>query len=186
MLNEKQFRERAARELREIGSQVLGLASDRVLYRSLESQVVEPNAELAGNNNAFLDLIRGAYADAMTMRLRRLLAPEATLSLRRTIVQLGEYPDLLHQKVNARELADDAAQLDKLAVHLKQQIEPHFLPRERTPGALAPTLRELDHALDLLIDLLKKYYWVLCDGYLDLEVKFAAEPLAAFRKAWVK
>ena len=55
-----------------------------------------------------------------------------------------------------------------MAAHLKEQIEPHFLPRERTPGALAPTLRELDRALDLVSELLKKYYWVVCDGYLDL------------------
>ncbi len=186
MLNQKQFRERASRELREIGNQVLGLVTDRELYRRLESEVLQPNPDLAGNNNAFLELFRGAYADATTMRLRRLSAPEANLSLRRTIVQLGDYPELFHQKVNARELADDAAALDKMAAHLKQQIEPHFLARERTPGALAPALRELDGALDLLIELLKKYYWVLCDGYLDVEPKLSSDPLAIFRKAWVK
>ncbi len=120
------------------------------------------------------------------MRLRRLLAPEANLSLRRTIVQLGGYPDLFHDKVNARELADDAAALDKMAAHLKEEVEPHFLSRERTPGALAPTLRELDRALDLLTELLKKYYWVLCDGYLEVEPQLSGDPLAVFRKAWVK
>ena len=183
MLNEKQFRGRASRELREIGNQVLGLATDRELYRRLEGDVLQPNPELAGNSNAFLDFIRGAYADAMTMRLRRLLAPGANLSLRRIIVQLSDYPDLLLQKVNIRELGDDAAALDKLADHLKQQLEPHFLPRERTPGALAPALRELDRALDLLSELLKKYYWVLCDGYLDVDVRLSDDPIAIFRKA---
>lgn len=186
MLNEKQFRERASRELREIGNQALGLITDRELYRRLESDVLEPNPDLAGNNNAFLDLIRGAYADATTMRLRRLLAPEATLSLRRTIMQLGDYAGLFHQKLNARELADDAAALDQMATHLKQQIEPHFLARERTPGALAPALRQLDGALDLFSDLLKKYYWVLCDGYLDLQAKLSGDPLEVFRSAWIK
>ncbi len=39
MLNEKQFRERASRELREIGNRVLGLATDRELYQRLESEV---------------------------------------------------------------------------------------------------------------------------------------------------
>jgi hypothetical protein len=183
MLNEKQFRDRAIRELREIGTHVVGLATDREIYRSLDGEIVQFNPELAGNGNAFLDMVRGAYVDATTMRLRRLLAPEANLSLRRTIVQLAEYPDLLHQKVNAREIAEDAAELDNMAVYMKEQIDPHFLPRERTPGALAPTLRDLDRSLDLLSGLLQKYYWVVSDGYLDLEPKLSGDPWAVFRKA---
>jgi hypothetical protein len=175
MLNEKQFRERAARELREIGNQVLGLTTDREVYRRMEGEIL-PNA------NGFADVFRGAYADAMTMRLRRLLATEASLSLRRVVDQMMDYPDLLHQKVNIRELADDSGELQKMATFLKEQIEPHFLPRERTPGALAPTLRDLDRTLDAVIALLQKYYWVVCEGYLNLEVKLSGDPLAAFRK----
>ena len=116
------------------------------------------------------------------MRLRRLLATEASLSLRRVIDQMVDYSDLLHQKVNIRELADDSGELEKMATLLKEQVEPHFLPRERTPGALAPTLRDLDHALDLVIALLQKYYWVVCEGYLDFEPKLSGDPLAMFRK----
>ncbi len=186
MLKEKQFRERASRELRELGNQVLSLCTDRELYRRLEAEVLEANPDLAGNGSAFLELVRGAYTDATTMRLRRLVAPEANLSLRRTIVQLSDYPDLLHQRVNSRELVDDAASLDKMAVHLKEQIEPHFLAHERTPGALAPTLRELDRALDLVSELLKKYYWVVCEGHLDLAVKTSGDPFAALRRVWAK
>jgi len=182
MLNEKQFRERAARELREIGNQVLGLHADREIYRRTEAEILLPNPELVSNGKSFFDMFRGSYADATTMRLRRLLAPEANLSLRRTIVLLGDYPDLLHQKVNPRELADDAAEIDRMAAYLKENIEPHLLPHERTPGALASTLRELDRALDLLSGLLKKYYWVLCEGYLDLEGKSSSDPLQIFRK----
>lgn len=166
--------------MREIGNQVLGLATDREIYRCMEDEILQP--ELGGNGNAFAEVFRGSYADALTMRLRRLLAPEASLSLRRVIDQLVDYPDLLHQKVNIRELADDSGELDKMAVYLKEQVEPHFLPRERTPGALAPTLRELDRALGLISGLVQKYYWVVCDGYIDLEVKLNGDPLAVFRK----
>ena len=44
-------------------------------------------------------------------------------------------------------------------------------------------VRDLDRALGLVTDLLQKYYWVVCDGYLDLDVKLNGDPLAAFRKA---
>jgi len=182
MLNEKQFRERAARELREIGNQAQGLATDREVYQRVENEILQATPELAGNGNAFADIFRGAYIDAMTMRLRRLLATESSLSLRRVVDQLMDYPDLLHQKVNIRELADDSGELEKMAILLKEQVEPHFLPRERTPGALAPVLRHLNRALELVIALLQKYYWVVCDGYLDLEPKLSGDPLAVLRK----
>jgi hypothetical protein len=180
MLNEKQFRERAARELREIGNQVSGLATDREVFRRAESEVLQPAAEAGGS--IFGDVFRGVYADAMTMRLRRLLATESSLSLRRVVDQTVDYPDLLHQKVNLREVADDSGELVKMATFLKEQIEPHFLPRERTLGALAPTLRELDRILDQLSALLQKYYWVVCDGYLNLDPKLSSDPLQVLRK----
>ena len=52
MLNEKQFRDRAVRELREIGKQVLGLATDRDLYRKLEAEVIQPNPRLSKNSES--------------------------------------------------------------------------------------------------------------------------------------
>ena len=186
MLNEKQFCDRATRELQAIGTQVQGMLTDRELYRRLEKEVVQANSEMAGNSNGYLEFVRGAYVDATTMHLRRLLAPEASLSRRRTIVQVAEYPDHLHDKTNAREIAEDAAALDKMASHLKVRVEPHFVAYERTSSALVPTLRELDGALDLVIETLKKYYWILCEGYLDLEPKFSGDPLDVFRKAWLK
>jgi hypothetical protein len=76
MLNEKQFRDRATRELREIGKLVQALATDRVLYRKLESDVIAANSELAQSSNPYLFMIRGSYTDATTMRLRRLFAPD--------------------------------------------------------------------------------------------------------------
>ena len=186
MLNEKQFRDRAARELREFGKQVLGLATDRDLYRRLEADVVQSNARLSSSGSAYLSMVRGAYTDATTMRLRRLFAPDAALSLRRLVTQISEYPALLHDKLTAKELSGDLAELDRLSLYLKEQIEPHFANRERTPAALATTNRELDKAIDLLIDCLKRYYWIVSDAYIDLEVSYSEDPLDVFRFAWIE
>jgi hypothetical protein len=186
MLNEKQFRDRAARELTEIGKQVLGLATDRDLCRKLEAEVIQSNPRLSSSGGAYLAMVRGAYTDATTMRLRRLFAPDAALSLRRLLTQISEYPALLHDRLTAKELSGDVAELDRLSLYLKEQVEPHFTNHERTPAALATTNRELDKAIDLLLDCMKRYYWIVSDSYIDLDVTYSDDPLAVFRFAWLE
>jgi hypothetical protein len=186
MLNEKQFCDRAVRELREIGKQVLSLATDRDLCQKLEADVIQPNPRLSSSGGAYLSMVRGAYTDATTMRLRRLFAPDAALSLRRLLSQISDYPALLHDKLTEKELAGDLAELDRVSLYLKEQVEPHFSNHERTPAALATTNRELDKAIDLLIDCMKRYYWIVSDSYIDLDVSYSEDPLAVFRFAWVE
>jgi hypothetical protein len=186
MLNEKQFRDRAVRELREIGKQVLSLATDRDLYRRLEADVVQSNPRLSSSGSAYLSMVRGAYTDAATMRLRRVFAPDAALSLRRLLTQISEYPALLHDKLTAKELSGDLAELDRVSLYLKEQVEPHFSNHERTPAALATTNRELDKALDLLIDCMKRYYWIVSDAYIDLDVSYSEDPLGVFSFPWIE
>src|SRR6516225_2600400 len=116
MLSEKQFRERARCELREIRNQVLSMARDRDVYWKVEREVIEPNPQLHGVRNAFLDMVRAAYADAMAARVLQLLDAENTeLSLRRVLAQLEDYPHLLHDKLTEREFAADRAELDLAA-----------------------------------------------------------------------
>ena len=186
MLNEKQFCDRAMRELREIGKQVLSLATDRDLYQKLEADVIPSNPNLSSTGSAYLSMLRGAYTDATTMRLRRLFAPDAALSLRRLLTQVSEYPALLHDKLTVKELSGDLAELDRLSLYLKEQVEPHFSNHERTPPALATTNRELDKAINLLIDCIKRYYWIVSDSYLDLDVSYGEDPLAVFRFPWIE
>lgn len=186
MLNEKQFRDRALHELREIGKQVLSLATDRDLYRKLEMDVIQHNPLLANNSSAYLTMVRGAYTDATTMRLRRVFAPEANLSLRRLLTQISDYPEMLHDKLTSKELAGDVAELDRIGVYLKEHVDPHFSNHERTPAALATTDRELDRAIDLLIDCIKRYYWIVSDSYIDLDVSYSEDPLAVFRFPWIE
>jgi len=185
MLNEKQFRDRATRELREIGNQVQSLSSDRDLYRKLETEVVPSNPRLSDSSSNFLAMVRAAYIDATTMRLRRLYAPDANLSLRRLVAQISGYPDLLHDKLTSKELKSDVAHLDRTATYLKEHVDPHFARPERTPAALATANRELDRALDLLIDCVKRYYWIVADSYIDLDVSSTEDPMAVFRFPWI-
>ncbi len=185
MLNEKQFRDRAVRELREIGKQVLSLATDRDLYRRLEADVLQPNPRLSSSNSPYLSLVRGDHTDATTMRLRKLFAPDAALSLRRLVTQISEYPALLNDKLTQSELTGDLAEMDRVSAVLKENLEPHFLSHERTSAALATVNRELDRAIDLLIDCLKRYYWIVSDSYIDLDVSYSEDPLAVFHFLWI-
>ncbi len=186
MLNEKQFRDRAIREFREIGKQVQSLTTDRDLYRKLESEVIDANPQLSGSSHPYLLMIRGAYTDAATMRLRRLFAPEANISLRRLVGQIAEYPDMLHDKVTNKELSADIAELDRLAVVLKEKVDPHFSAHERTPASLTTANRELDRAIDLLADCVKRYYWIVADAYIEVGPVYEDDPLAIFRSAWLE
>lgn len=186
MLNEKQFRDRAIREFREIGKQVQSLTTDRDLYRKLESDVIAANANLADSSSPYLLMIRGAYTDATTMRLRRLFAPDANLSLRRLVGQIADYPEMLHDKVTNKELSADIAELDRLATVLKEKLDPHFSAHERTPAALTTANRELDRAIDLLADCVKRYYWIVADAYIEVGPVFEDDPLTVFRSAWIE
>jgi hypothetical protein len=185
MLNEKQFRERATRELHEIGKHVQSLVTDRALMRRLEAGVIAGNPALAGSLSPYLSLIRGAYTDATLMRLRRLCAPDANISLRRLIAQISEYPAMLHDKLTGKELASDIDTFEKLADTLKASIDPHFSAHERTPAALESANRELDRAIDHLSDCVKRYYWIVADAYIDVEPAIEGDPLAIFRSAWI-
>ena len=186
MLNEKQFRDRAIREFREIGKQVQSLMTDRALYNSLQSDVIAANPQLADSSNPYLFMIRGAYTDAATMRLRRLFAPDANLSLRRLVAQFSEYPDMLHDKLTGKELTADLAALDQLATVLKEKLDPHFAAHERTPAALASANRELDRAMDLLAECVKRYYWIVADAYIEVDAAGGDDALAIFRSAWIE
>ena len=139
------------------------------------------NTRLSDSNANFLAIVRATYTDATTMGLRRLYAPDANLSLRRIVAQFTDYyPDLLHNKLTDKELTSDLAELDHMATYLKEHIDPHFTSRERTPAALTAANRELDRALDLLIDCIKRYYCI------DLDPSLDQDPLAVFRFAWIE
>jgi hypothetical protein len=185
MLSEKQFRERTKVELREIGKQVASLATDRDIYRKLETEIIQKNPRLQDSRSTFFDMVRGAYTDGMAARVLRLLdTGDSGLSRRRVLAQVGEYPELLHDKVGEREFANDCAALERASENLRTVWDPHF--SHRTPSALASTHRALDETIDAMISTLKTYYWVVAEGSLDLQPNYAEDPLAIFRFPWME
>ena len=187
MLSEKRFRERTKVELREIGKQVASLATDRDVYRKLEHHVIAKNTRLQGARHPFIDMVRGAYTDAMAVRVLRLLdAGSSGLSLRRVLTEIADYPQLLHDKVGDREFGNDSAAMDRASAKLKAVMDAHFSHHERRPSAMASRHRALDEAIDTMISTLKTYYWVVAEAHLDLEPSYTEDPLAIFRFAWTK
>ena len=185
MLSEKQFRERARSELREVGEQLKALATDRDIYWRLERDVVANNPQLKNARSAFLDMLRGCYVEAMTARMLRLLqGGDADVCLSEILEQLTSYPELIHGKLTQREFADDRRALQQAVVNIRRATVPRASHHERTLPALASAHRELDASLDLLISHVKTYFWITTDSYLDLEVSHSEDPVAVFQSAW--
>jgi hypothetical protein len=184
MLTEKQFRERAKTELRQIGDQLLGMATDRDIYSRLERDIILNNPHLHGARSAFLDMLRGCYADAMAARALRLLDADGAPSLPRVLTALAQHEQIMHDKVTEREFADDRAALQQAVVNLQRVMVPHVAHHERTLPALASLQRELDDTLDRMIETAQTYYWIVSDSYLEMDVQHSGEPLSVFQFAW--
>lgn len=184
MLSDKQFRERARTELRQIGEQLLGMGTDRDIYWKLEREIVGHNPQLEAVRSPFLDMLRGCYADAMAARVLRLLDGDTGLSLPTVLTQFAQHEEVMRDKITEREFAEDRAALQQAFVNLERVMVPRTAHHERTLPALASLHKELDAALDRMIDMAKTYYWIVADGPLQLDVKYCGDPLAVFQLAW--
>ncbi len=184
MLSEKQFRERARTELRQIGDQLLGLAADRDIYTKFEHDIVQNNPHLRDARSEFLDMVRSCYADAMAARVLRLLNGDASLSLPGVLSALAQHEQIMQDKITEREFIDDRAALQQAFVNLQRAMVPHTAHHERTLPALASLHRELDAALDLMIEMAKTYYWIVAGCYMQLDVKYCGDPLSVFQFPW--
>jgi hypothetical protein len=186
MLSEKQFRERAKTELRQIGDQLVGLATDRDVYWKFEREIVDNNPQLKSTRSAFLDMVRVSYADAMAARILRLLDGDGGASLPEVLTALAQHEQIMRDKISEREFSDDRIALQQAFVKVQRVMVPHTGHHERTQSALTSLHKELDAALDLMIETAKTYYWIVADGYMQLDVRYSGYPLSIFEFAWAK
>ncbi len=186
MDSEHRFRERTRAELQEISEQVLALATDRDVYWKFEREVMA-NRESGEASSPFADLVRGAYVDAMTARLSRMLDPQNSgLSLRRVLSDIRIQPELLHGKLSVDEFEREIVFLDRLARRINTAFEPHITRRERTLPTLAATNRLIDEVIEQLVAIVRTCYWIVAEKHLDLHVKYGEDPLAIFRAPGVE
>jgi hypothetical protein len=186
MLSEKQFRERAKTELRQIGDHLLGLAADRDVYWKFEREIVQNNPQLQCTRSAFIDMVRAAYADAMAARVLRLLERDGAPCLPQLLNALAQHELIMQDKISEREFSSDRTALQETSTKLQRVMVPHLAHHERTPSALASLHKEIDAALDLMIDTVKTYYWIVAEAHMQLDVKYSEYPLAIFEFAWAK
>ena len=152
MLSEKQFRERAKTELRQIGDQLLGLATDRDIYWKLEREIIQNNPQLcearsdAARHAARLLCRRhggprSALLDGEDARLSAAGADRSWPSTRRSCT------------TGSRNASSPtiAPRCSCAVMNLQRLMAPHTAHHERTLSALASLHRELDTALDLMI-----------------------------------
>jgi hypothetical protein len=186
-LSSKSFLERALHELREIRNEVIDLATDGDIYWKVQHEVIQRNPRLLLIRSAFFDMLNDAYSHSAAMRVRRLVDKDhRTISLRRLLEQLREYPDLLAGRVTEVELAADVAELDRTTEKVKDYVDQFIAHHDRSPIAEVPILRELNAAIELLVRLLRKYYGILAGSDVDVVVHYLEDPLTIFRFAWIE
>lgn len=187
MLSTKSFLERALHELREIKDEVVDLATDDDIHWKVQREVIQRNHRLLMIRSAFFDMLNDAYSHSAAMRVRRLVDKDnRTISLRKRLEELKDYPELLDGKVADFELASDRDELDRVTSKVKDYVDQFIAHHDRSPIAEVPFHRELNAAIELLICLLRKYYSVLAGADIDVIVHYHEDPLAIFRFAWVE
>jgi hypothetical protein len=186
-LSSENFRERALHELAAIRGEVLDLATDRDIYWKVEQEVIQRNRRLLSIRSAYLDMVRGSYADAVSSRVRRLIdRDQQTISLRKLLVELKEYPKLLPEGFSPEELERDIEELDRTASKIKGFVDQHVAHHQRNPVAVVPTHSELNAGINTLIAVFRKYYAILAGSDLSVVVDYLEEPLAIFRFPWIE
>ena len=131
-------------------------------------------------------MMNDAYAHSAAMRVRRIVdRDDRTISLRKLLNELVNYPDLLNQQVTALELTNDIQALDQATSKVKAYVDQFIAHHDRTPTADTPFNRELSHSIDTVIRTFKKYYGILAGVDLDVVIDYS-DPLAIFRFAWIE
>jgi hypothetical protein len=186
-LSSENFLERASLELLEIRDEIIDLAADRSTYWKVQHEVIQRNAKLLTTRSPFFDMLNDAYAHAAAMRVRRLVDKDnRTISLRKLLQDLMEYPDLLSGKITESELESDIAELSRGTSKIKDYVDQFIAHHDRTPDTSAPIHRELNTAIDVLIRLFKKYYAVLKGSDIEVTVSYLEDPLRIFQFPWIE
>ena len=87
--------------------------------------------------------------------------------------------------MSVESLKDDLARLDRTCEKVKGYVDQFVAHHQRNSSAALPTHRELNEAVDALIETFRKYYAVINGADIDVVVSYLEEPLSIFRFPWI-
>jgi AbiU2 len=156
------------------------------VYWRVQREVIQKNARLLTTRSPFFDMLNDSYAHATASRVRRLVDHDSrTVSLRRLIEQLADYPDLLAGKMSADDLKNDLAELDTTCKKVKDYVNQFVAHHERNSCVPVPTHRDLNEAVDTLVAKFRKYYGLINNADIDVAVGYLEDTLSIFRFPWI-
>ena len=162
------------------------LATDHDIYWKVQHEVIQKNARLLSMRSAFFDMMNNAYAHSMASRVRRLTdRDQRTLSLRTMIEWVMKHPDLWRGKLTPRDLKADLVLLDKTCNKVKKYVDQFVAHHDRNSSAAVPTHRDLNDAVDTIVDVFRRYHVLLTDSDIEPVLQYLGHPLAIFTFPWL-
>jgi hypothetical protein len=180
-------RRQVIRDLNELWSEIMELATDRDIYWKVQHEVIQKNARLLSMRSAFFDIMNNAYAHSMASRVRRLVdRRQRTLSLRTLIEWVMKKPDLWHGKFTLQDLKTDLVVLDKTCTKVKRYVDQFIAHHDRSSSAAVPTHKDLNNAVDKIVDVFRRYHVLLTGSDIEPVLQYLEHPLAIFTFPWLE
>ena len=88
-------------------------------------------------------------------------------------------------RVSRGELKKDLMDLDAAWRPVTDYVDKHVAHHDKRPRSAVPKHRDVNAAIDKLIEIFNKYYALLIGPDTDVVVSYLEGPLAVFRFAWL-
>ena len=182
------------KNLRIIHAEILDLATDNDIFWKFQKEVMQGNARLLKIRSPFIDMLNRSYAHATAARIRRLTdRHKDSISLVKLLDELQNHPALLVRslgvermviRIGRKELEQDLRDLDAACCPVTNYVDRHVAHHDKRQSAV-PKHRDVNAAIEKLIEIFKKYYSLLIGGDTDVVVSYLEGPFAVFRFAWL-
>ena len=190
------FKQKTVKYLQSIHDDILDLATDSDIFWKFQKDVMQRNARLLTIRSPFIDMLNRSYTHATAARIRRLTdRHKDCISLAKLLEELQNHPALLKRhigvenivkRVSRQELEQDLMELDAACRPVTDYVDKHVAHHDKRQSSVLPKHRDVNAAIDKLIEIFKKYYSLLVGADTDVVVSYLEGPLAVFRFAWLQ
>jgi hypothetical protein len=188
IVNTQDCRGHVVQQLLTIRSEILALATDHNVYWKVQREVIQRNARLLQMRSPFLDMLNEAYVHGTAVRIRRLIDRDGrTVSLRNLLCTVKEHCDLFRDNPSSAGLMRDLDRLDTVCTKVKAYVDQYVAhhDRERLEKNV-PTYVDLNDAIEVIVEIFRRYYSAFCGADLNPVIEYSEEPLAIFHFPWIE